>query len=169
VPDPDDQMTTSPETGGSGTHPALESMTEAVRLTSYAAAFLSPTRPYDEPGLEEDDWPEDLDGPETLQMLTHLGDIADYASVCIDGIRCQHKIAEEAKPELDEIDQLISDACIRLRALNVSPGPETQAVTPAQHAGLDFPAAPAVIAPDGPARRTVPGAAAPHTARPLKP
>ena len=109
MPDPDDQKTASPETGSSGTHPALESMTEAVRLTSYAAAFLSPTRPFDEPSLEEDDWPEDLDGPETLQMLTHLGDIADYASVCINGIRCQHKIAEEAKPELDEIEQLHID------------------------------------------------------------
>ena len=46
-------------------------MTEAVRLTGDGAAFLSPTREFDEPGLEEGDWPRDLDGPETQQMLRH--------------------------------------------------------------------------------------------------
>jgi hypothetical protein len=147
----------------------LEDMTEAVRLTSYAAAFLSPTREFDEPGLEESDWPQDLDGPETQQMLRHLADIAHHASTCINGIGCQHRIADAAKPELDEIDQLLSEACRRLRALDGIPGPETQAATPVQHAGLDFPATPAAIPPDGPAPRTAPGTAAPHTARPPKP
>ena len=169
MPDPDDQKTTSPETGSSGTHPALESMSEAVRLASYATVFLSPTRPFDEPGLEEDDWPEDLDGPETLQMLTHLGDIAAHASDCIHGIRCQNKIADEAKPELDKIDKLLDEAWGRLRALTETQGPETQAPTAAQHAALDFPAAPAAIPSDAPTRKATPGTVAPHTARPPKP
>ncbi len=169
MPDPDDKMTTWPDPDSSGAHPVLEDMTEAVRLTSDAAAFLSPTREFDEPGLEESDWPRDLDGPETRQMLRHLADIAHQASTCINGIGCQHSIVDAAKPELDEIDQLLGEACRRLKALDGSPGPEARAATAVQHAGLDFPAAPAASPPGGPARRTAPGAAAPHTARPPKP
>jgi hypothetical protein len=139
-------------------------MTEAVRLTGDAAAFLSPTRMFDEPGLDEDDWPRDLDGLQTRQMLGHLADIADHADTCLNGIGCQHSIADAAKPELEEIGNLLGEACRRLRALNGNPGPETQAATPVQHAGLDFPAAPAPSPPGNSASRTTPGAA-PHTAR----
>jgi hypothetical protein len=142
----------------------LEDMTEAVRLTGDAAAFLSPTRMFDEPGLDEDDWPRDLDGLQTRQMLGHLADIADHADTCLNGIGCQHSIADAAKPELEEIGNLLGEACRRLRALNGNPGPETQAATPVQHAGLDFPAAPAPSPPGSSASRTTPGAA-PHTAR----
>jgi hypothetical protein len=124
---------------------------------------------FDEPDLEESDWPRDLDSPGTQQMLRHLADIADHASTCISGIGCQHSIADAAKPELHEIDQLLSEACRRLRALDRIPGPETQAATPVLHAGLDFPATPAAIPPDGPARKAAPGTAAPHTARHPKP
>jgi hypothetical protein len=162
-------MTTWPDPDSPGAHPVLENMTEAVRLTGDAAAFLSPTRMFDEPDLEESDWPRDLDSPGTQQMLRHLADIADHASTCISGIGCQHSIADAAKPELHEIDQLLSEACRRLRALDRIPGPETQAATPVLHAGLDFPATPAAIPPDGPARKAAPGTAAPHTARHPKP
>ena len=169
MPDPDDRVTTEPEPGSPAAHPVLEDITEAVRLTSYAAAFLSPTRMFDEPGLEDDDWPRDLDGPETLQMLRHLADIADHADTCINGISCQHSIADTAKPELGEIENLLGEACRRLRALEGNSGSKAQAVTPAQHAGLDFPAAPAARPPARPARRAAPGTAAPPTARPPKP
>ena len=165
MPDPDDQMTTWPDPDSPGAHPVLEDMTEAVRLTGDAAAFLSPTRMFDEPGLDEDDWPRDLDGPQTRQMLGHLADIADHADTCLNGIGCQHSIADAAKPELEEIGNLLGEACRRLRALNGNPGPETQAATPVQHAGLDFPAAPAPSPPGSSTSRTTPGAAAPHTAR----
>jgi len=169
MPEPDDQMTPWLDPDSPGAHPVLEDITEAVRLTGDAAAFLSPTREFDEPDLEESDWPQDLDGPETQQMLRHLADIADHASTCINGIGCQHSIADAAKPELHEIDQLLSEACRRLRTLDRIPGPETQAATPVQHAELDFPATPAAIPPGDPARRTAPGAAAPHTTRHPKP
>ena len=165
MPDRDDPTATGPETGSPGPHPVLEDMTEAVRLTGDAAAFLSPTRMFDEPGLDEDDWPQDLDGPQTRQMLGHLADIADHADTCLNGIGCQHSIADAAKPELEEIGNLLGEACRRLRALNGNPGPETQAATPVQHAGLDFPAAPAPSPPGSSASRTTPGAAARHTAR----
>jgi hypothetical protein len=144
-------------------------MAEAVRLASYAPAFLSPTRPYDEPGLEEEDWPEDLDGPETLQVLTHLGEIAGHASDCVHGITCQHKIADEDKPALDEISKLLGEASRRLQALTETQGPQVQVATPAQRAELDFPAAPAIGSPGDPARRTTPRTAAPPLARSPKP
>jgi len=89
MPDRDDPTATGPEAGSPGPHPVLEDMTEAVRLTGDAAAFLSPTRMFDEPGLDEDDWPQDLDGPQTRQMLGHLADIADHADTCLNGIGCQ--------------------------------------------------------------------------------
>lgn len=169
MPDPDDQMTPWPDPDSPGAHPVLVDMTEAVRLTGDAAVFLSPTREFDEPGLDEGDWPRDLDAPGTQQLLRHLADIADHASTCLNGIGCQHSIVDAAKPELHEIDQLLSEACRRLRALDGIPGPETRAATPVQHAGLDFPAAPAATPLDAPARKAAPGAAAPHTARPPKP
>ena len=49
MPDPDDRMTTWPEPGSPGTHPVLEAMAEAVGVISDAAAYLSPTREFDEP------------------------------------------------------------------------------------------------------------------------
>ncbi len=141
MPGPDDRMTTGPEPGSPAAHPVLEDMAEAVRLTSYAAGFLSPTRMFDEPGLEDDDWPRDLDGPETLQMLRYLADIAGHADTCVNGISCQHSIADAAKPELGEIGNLLVEVCRRLSALEGNPGSKAQAVTPSQDAA-GRPAAP---------------------------
>ena len=58
---------------------------------------------FDEPGLEDDDWPRDLDGPETLQMLRHLADIADHADTCINGISCQQHPGH-SQTQLGEIE-----------------------------------------------------------------
>ena len=131
MPDPDDHMTTWPEAGSPGTHPVLEAMAEAAGVISDAAAYLSPTRQFDEPSLEEGDWPRDLDGPETLRMVGHLADIAYGASRCIAGITCQHAIPDAAKPGLDVIANLLADAGRKLSALTGTPGRE--ASPPARH------------------------------------
>ena len=101
MPDPDDRMTTWPEAGSAGTHPVLAGMEEATGVISDAGAYLSPTREFDEPSLEEGDWPRDLDGPETLRLVGYLADVAYGASRCITGISCQHAIPDAAKPQLD--------------------------------------------------------------------
>ena len=98
MPDPDDRMTTWPEAGIPGTHPMLEAMARAAGVVSAAAAYLSPTRQFDEPSLEEDDWPRDLDGPETLRMVGHLADAAYCASRCTSGISRQHAARPPAAP-----------------------------------------------------------------------
>ena len=140
MPDPGDQMPTRPDPDSPGAHPVLADMTEAVRLTSDAAAFLSPTREFAEPGLEESDWPRDLDGRRNAADAETIWlDLADHASTCINGIGCQHSIADGARPELDEIDQLLSAACRRLRAWTEARA-RNAAAAPGQHAGLDFPA-----------------------------
>ena len=86
MPDPDDHMTTRPEAGSPDAHPVLKDMAEAAGVISDAGAYLSPTRQFDEPSLEEGDWPRDLDSPETLRMVGHLADIAYGASSCLAGI-----------------------------------------------------------------------------------
>jgi hypothetical protein len=154
MPDPDDRMTTWPEAGSAGTHPVLAGMEEATGVISDAGAYLSPTREFDEPSLEEGDWPRDLDGPETLRLVGYLADVAYGASRCITGISCQHAIPDAAKPQLDVIADLLADAGRKLSALTETPGQGAEAASPAQHAGLDFPAAPTASAPAGPARPT---------------
>ena len=153
MPDPDDRMTTWPEAGSPAAHPVLEAMAEAAGVVSDAAAYLSPTREFDEPSLEEGDWPRDLDGPETLRMVGHLADVAYGASRCITGITCQHAIPDAAKPQLDVIADLLAEAGRKLSALTGTPGREAEAASPAQHAGLDFPAGPTLTRPATPPRR----------------
>lgn len=134
MPDPDDRMTTWPEAGSPGNHPVLEAMAEAVGVVSDTAAYLSPTREFDEPSLEEGDWPRDLDGPETLRMVGHLADVAYGASRCITGISCQHAIPDAAKPQLDVIADLLADAGRKLSALTGTPGRQQR--PPARHSTL---------------------------------
>jgi hypothetical protein len=166
MPDPDDRMTTRPEAGSPDTHPVLKDMAEAAGVISDAGAYLSPTREFDEPSLEEGDWPRDPDSPETLRMVGHLADIAYSASGCLAGIRCKHAIPDAAKPELDVIADLLFEAGRKLAALTGTPGREAEGASPAQHAGLDFPAAPTASPPAGPARpaaaRTAPTARPPR-------
>jgi hypothetical protein len=69
MPDRDDRMTTRLEAGSPDTHPVLKDMAEVAGVISDAGAYLSPTREFDEPSLEEGDWPRDLDSPETLRMM----------------------------------------------------------------------------------------------------
>jgi hypothetical protein len=157
-------MTTWPEAGNPDTHPVLEAIAEASGAISDAAAYLSPTRAFDEPSLEEGDWPRDLDSPETLRMVGHLADIAYSAGGCLAGIRCQHAIPDAAKPELDVIADLLFEAGRKLTALTGTPGQEAEGASPAQYAGLDFPAAPTARPPVGPARSAAPRTA--PTARP---
>ena len=97
-------------------------------------------------------------------MVEHLADIAYSAGRCLAGITCQHAIPDAAKPELDVIADLLFEAGRKLTALTGTPGQETKGASPAQHAGLDFPAAPTVSPPVGPARPTVARTA--PTARP---
>jgi hypothetical protein len=169
MPEPDDRMTNWPEAGSPGTHPALEAMTEAAGVVSDTAAYLSPTRQFDEPSLEEGDWPQDLDGPETLRMVEHLADIAFGASRCISGISCQHAIPDAAKPQLDVIADLLADAGRRLSALTETPGRAAEAASPAQQAGLDFPAGPTSSPPADSARPAVTRTATAPAASPPKP
>jgi len=157
MPDPDDYSSTQPEAGSSPeAHPVLKDMAEAAGVISDAAAYLSPTRQFDEPSLEESDWPRDLDNPETLCMVAHLADIAYGASSCLAGITCQHAIPDAAKPELDVIANLLFEAGRKLTALTGTPGQEAEGASPAQHAGLDFPAAPTASPATSPNRQAAP-------------
>lgn len=169
MPDPDDRMTTWPEAGSPGTHPVLDAMAQSAGVISDAAAYLSPTREFDEPSLEEDDWPRDLDGSETLRMVGYLADVAYAASGCISGISCQHAIPDAAKPQLDVIADLLADAGRKLSALTGTPGPAAETASPAQHAALDFPAGATSSPPGDPARPAVPRTATAPAARPPKP
>jgi hypothetical protein len=170
MPDPDDRMTTGPEAGSPpGGHPVLADVAEADGVISDAAGYLSPTREYDEPHLEEGDWPRDLDTPETLHMVEHLADIAYGVGNCITGIRCQHAIPDAAKPELDVIADLLAEAGRKLSALTQTPSRGAEAASPAQHAGLDFPAGPAARPSAGPARPAVPRTGTTPAGRPPKP
>src|ERR1039457_561308 len=99
MPEHDDSLTTGaatgsgwPAAGRSGDHPVLREVTEAARLMSNARGFLSSTREFDEPHLEESDWPRDLDRPETRAVLGHLADTIHSLDACIDGIRCHHNV-----------------------------------------------------------------------------
>jgi hypothetical protein len=169
MPDPDDPTTTWPEPGSSGEHPVLADMTGAVDQISDAAAFLSPTRRWDEPGLEDSDWPRDLDGPETTLMIGHLAEITSSASACIAGIRSKHSIPGAAKPELGEIDALLSEAARRASVLTGILQAEARGTSASQQAGLDFPDAPAAQ-PPGPDPGAAPGpAGAPVTRAPKGP
>jgi len=157
MPNPDDQITTRPEAGSPEAHPVLKDMAEAAAVISDAAGYLSPTRAFDEPSLEGTDWPRDLDGPETLRMMGHLAGIAYGAGSCLAGITCQHAIPDAAKPELDVIADLLFEAGRKLTALTEARGREAEGASPAQHAGLDFPAAPTASPPAGPDRQAAPG------------
>ena len=152
--------------GSSGPHPVLGDVAEVARLISDADAYLSPTRGFDEPHLEAKDWPRDLDGPETLDMVGHLAEITHSVSGCITGISCQHGIPDAAKPELETIANLLTEAGSKLRAVRGIPGQEAQAASTAPHAGLDFPHTPATRPPSGSARPAAPKAAAAPAARP---
>jgi hypothetical protein len=117
-------------------------MAEAARVLTDTAAYLSPTREFDEPHLEESDWPPDLDGPETLRMTGHLADIVHEASRCLIGIGSQHAIPDAAKPEHDAVADLLARAGRKLSALPGIPGQETGAASTAA-AGTKVPALPA--------------------------
>ena len=169
MPDPDDHRTTRPEAGSPESHPVLKDMAEAAGVISDAGAYLSLTREFAEPSLEEGDWPRDLDSSETLRMVGHLADIAYGAGSCLAGITCQHAIPDTAKPELDVIANLLFEAGRKLSALTGTLGREASAASPAQQAGQDFPAAPTASPPADPARqappRTTPAAGRPRHRR----
>ena len=166
MPEQDDRTTWGQAAGGSsGSHPVLEDVAEAARLISDADAYLSPTRDFDEPHLEETDWPRDLDGPETLGMVGHLAEIVHSASGCITGISCQHGVPEAAKPELAAIANLLTEAGSKLRVLRGMPGREAQGASPTAHAGLDFPHAPTARPPSVSARPAAPRPAPTPAAR----
>ena len=105
-------------------------MAEAAGVISDAAAYLSPTREFDEPSLEEGDWPRDLDGPETLRMVGHLADVAYGASRCLAGISCQHAIPDAAKPELDVIADLLFRRRPQAHRADGNPGPGSRGRQP---------------------------------------
>jgi hypothetical protein len=158
-----------PAAGASGDHPVLREMAEAARLMSNAGAFLSPTREFDEPHLEENDWPRDLDRPETRDALAHLADVISSLGGCIDGIRCHHNVPGSAKPELDKITALLVDAGLRLGAQTRALSREADSAGPAQQAGLNFPRAPLAGPPAAPGRPATPTAKSGLTAKPAKP
>jgi len=168
MPDPDDHMSTRPEAGSPEAHPVLKDMAEAAGVISDAGAYLSPTREFDEPSLEEGDWPRDLDSPETLRMVGYLAGIAYGASSCLAGITCQHAIPDAAKPELDVIANLLFEAGRKLSAVTGTAGQKASAASPAQQAGQDFPAAPTASPPAGPTRQAPP-ATTPAARRPRHP
>src|SRR5487761_890283 len=116
MPEQDDSLTASgwPAAGRSGDHPVLREAADAARQIGNAAAFLSPTRRFDEPHLEESDWPRDLDRPETQEVMGHLADMAYSLDACLSGIRCQHNVPDPAKPELDAVAGLLMNAGRRL-------------------------------------------------------
>ena len=124
MPEQDDSLTASgwPAAGRSGDHPVLREAADAARQIGNAAAFLSPTRMFDEPHLEESDWPRDLDRPETQEVMGHLADMAYSLDACASGIRSQHNVADPAKPELDAVAGLLMDVGRRLSALAGAPG-----------------------------------------------
>ena len=98
-----DRLRVAGRQGRSGDHPVLREAADAARRIGNAAAFLSPTRMFDEPHLEESDWPRDLDRPETQEVIGHLADMAYSMDACLSGIRSQHNVPDLAKPELDAI------------------------------------------------------------------
>lgn len=144
----DDSLTASgwPAGGRSGDHPVVREAAEAGRLTGNAAAFLSPTRMFDELHLEESDWPRDrprdLDRPETQAVMRHLADIARSLDGCLGGIWSQHNVPDTVKPELDAVAGLLMNAGRRLSALTEAPGQGPGSAGPAQQAGQSFPRAP---------------------------
>jgi hypothetical protein len=144
MPEQDDSLTASgwPAAGRSGDHPVLREAADAARQIGNAAAFLSPTRMFDEPHLEESDWPRDLDRPETQEVMGHLADMAYSLDACASGIRSQHNVPDPAKPELDAVAGLLMDAGRRLSALAGAPGQGPGSAGPAQQAGQSFPRAP---------------------------
>ena len=71
-------------------------------------------------------------------MVGQLADVAYGASRCLAGISCQHAIPDAAKPQLDVIANLLTDAGRKLSALTETAGREAEAASPAQHAGQDF-------------------------------
>ena len=143
MPEQDELKATRPDTSSPAPHPVLEDMAEAARLTGDAEAFLSPTRAFNYPHLEEGDWPRDLDDRETRGALEHLADIADNVSGCVTGIRCQHGVPDSVKPELDKIADLLTEAGRRITALGEeTPAQQPQAVSPARQASTSFPRTP---------------------------
>lgn len=144
MPEQDDSLTASgwPAAGRSGDHPVVREAADAARQIGNAAAFLSPTRMFDEPHLEESDWPRDLDRPETQEVMRHLADMAHSLDACLSGIRSQHNVRDAAKPELDAVAGLLMNAGRRLSALTEAPGQGPGSVGPAQQAGQSFPRAP---------------------------
>jgi len=144
MPEQDDSLTASgwPAAGKSGDHPVLREAADAARQIGNAAAFLSPTRMFDEPHLEESDWPRDLDRPETREVMGYLADMAYSMDACLSGIRSQHNVPDTAKPELDAVACLLMDAGRRLSALAEAPGQGPGSAGPAQQAGQSFPRAP---------------------------
>jgi hypothetical protein len=162
-------MTTGPEAGSPDAHPVLEDVGAADVSISDAAGFLSPTRMFDEPGMEESDWPRDLDGPETLRMMGHLTDITFNVGGCLMGIRCQHAIPDAAKPEMYAIANLLLEASLKLRALTETPGREAGQPSPVHQARLDFPDGSPARRPAGAAPPATPRTATAPAARPPRP
>jgi hypothetical protein len=148
----DDSLTASgwPAAGRPGDHPVLREAAEAARLTGDAAAFLNPTRMFDELHLDESDWPRDrprdrprdLGRPETQAVMRHLADIAHSLDGCLGGVRSQHNVPDTAKPELDAVADLLMNAGRRLSALAEAPGQGPGSDSPAQQAEQSFPQAP---------------------------
>jgi hypothetical protein len=126
--------------GGTGQkHPVLEDVAEAARMVSDAAGYLSPTREFDVPHLEEGDWPPDLNPAETLAMLRQLAGITHAISGCLGGITCQHAVPDAAKPELERIADLLTHAGSQLSGLAGSPAQDTRAAGSPLDTRQDFP------------------------------
>jgi hypothetical protein len=123
-------------------HPVLGAMAEAASLVSDADALLSPTHEFDEPQLEENDWPQDLTGPETTAALGKLAEITLSASGCLLGVSSTHAVPDEAKPGVEEISNQLLEAGRKLRAIAGRTG-QDESAGPGLSAGPDFPSAPA--------------------------
>jgi hypothetical protein len=151
MPEQDDSLTASgwPAAGRSGDHPVVREAADAARQIGNVDAFLSPTRMFDEPHLEESDWPRDLDRPETQEVMGHLADMAHSLDACIREIRSQHNVPDAAKPELDAVADLLRSAGRRLSALAKEPGQGPGSAGPAQQAGQSFPRTPLADPADG--------------------
>lgn len=169
MPEQDELKATRPDAGSPAPHPALEDIAEAARMTGGAEAFLSPTRAFNYPHLEEGDWPRDLDDRETRGALGHLADIAENVSGCVTGIRCHHGVPDSAKPDLDKIADLLTEAGRRIGALGKeTPTQEPQAGSPARQASMSFPRTPSA-SPADPGQPAATRSATSPAARPPRP
>jgi len=171
MPEQDDSLTASgwPAARRSGDHPVVKEAADAARQIGNAPAFLSPTRMFDRPHLEESDWPRDLDRPETHEVIGYTADMAHSLDACLREIRSQYNVPDTAKPELDAVADLLMDAGFRLSALAKALGQGPGSADPAQQAGQSFPRAPLAGPAVGGERPTARSAGPGPSVKPPKP